>query len=384
MASTLLLPNVELNMEGVTVAAVAIKPGDRVEVGQIVATVETQKATVDITAEEAGFVHEVFVKAGQEVGEKAPVYSYADTPAGSAAPSAAGAAPAGAAAPADAARSAPRAAEAPAATPAVAGKVRAAPAARRLARDSAIPLADVPPTGPNGRVTSRDVEAFAAARPAAVQPAAAPSGTAASGDGWRPIPPLRAGIVAQMEAAARTIPLFALNRLVDVTPLARKEEGITLTHRLIACLGQALEAHPALLTTLDGGRLRTEEVAVAVAMDSRAGLVAPAVRQPHRLSLLEISATVKLLKARADAGQLARADLERAPFALSNLGMYGVDQFQPSVFAGQCAVLGTGRAVDGAGGRKVAWFTLACDHRAVDGAEAARFLQTLQDRIGAA
>ena len=187
-----------------------------------------------------------------------------------------------------------------------------------------------------------------------------------------------------MEAAARTIPLFALNRLVDVTPLARKEEGITLTHRLIACLGQALEAHPALLTTLDGGRLRTEEVAVAVAMDSRAGLVAPAVRQPQRLSLLEISATVKLLKARADAGQLARADLERAPFALSNLGMYGVDQFQPSVFAGQCAVLGTGRAVDGAGGRKVAWFTLACDHRAVDGAEAARFLQTLQDRIGAA
>ena len=115
MASTFLLPNVELNMEGVTVAAVAIKPGDRVEVGQIVATVETQKATVDITAEEAGFVHEVFVKAGQEVGEKAPVYSYADTPAGSAAPSAAGAAPAGAAAPADAARSAPRAAEAPAA-----------------------------------------------------------------------------------------------------------------------------------------------------------------------------------------------------------------------------------------------------------------------------
>ncbi len=374
MARTFLLPNVELNMEGVTVAAVAIRPGDRIEVGQIVATVETQKATVDIPAEEAGFVHEVFVKAGQEVGEKAPVYSYAD-------------APSGAATPADAPRSAPRVAEtpAPAAVVAgdVAGKVRAAPAARRLAKEQAIDLGDVPATGPNGRITSHDVRAFAAARPATA-PSAVPSGAAAAADDWRPIPPLRAGLVAQMEAAARTIPLFSLNRLVDVTPLARREEGITLTHRLIACLGAALEAHPTLLTTIDGGRIRTEEVAVAVAMDSRAGLVAPAVRQPQRLTLLEISATVKLLKARADAGQLQRADLERAPFALSNLGMYGVDQFQPSVFAGQCAVLGTGRAVDGAGGRKVAWFTLACDHRAVDGAEAARFLQTLQDRIGAA
>jgi len=373
---TFLLPNVELNMEGVTVPAVHIKPGDRVEAGQIVATVETQKATVDIAAEEAGFVQEVFVKPGQEVGEKAPVYSYADSPPGSSA------APAGA----------PAAAQATA-SPAVSagdvpGKVRAAPAARRLAKERAIDLGDVPATGPNGRITSCDVRAFAVARPTAAigQTSAVGPATSAAGvaEGFRPFPPLRAGLVAQMELAARTIPLFSLCRLVDVTPLARKEKGITLTHRLIACLGQALEAHPALLTTIDGGRIRAEEVAVAVAMDSLAGLVAPAVRQPQRRTLLEISATVKLLKARADAGQLQRADLERAPFALSNLGMYGVDQFQPSVFAGQCAVLGTGRATDSAAGRKVAWFTLACDHRAVDGAEAARFLETLQDRIGAA
>lgn len=382
---TFLLPNVELNMEGVAVSAVHIKPGERVEVGQIVATVETQKATVDINAEEAGFVHEVFVKSGQEVGEKAPVYSYSDGPPGAAA------SPAAAPAPSTALQqSHARWAEASACATAgdVPGKVRAAPAARRLAKEQAIDLASVSPTGPNGRVTSRDVEAVAAARPAAgsAPPSHAPlpvSATAGA-DGFRPFPPHRAAIIAQMEAAARTIPLFSLCRLVDVTPLARKQEGITLTHRLIACLGAALEAHPALLTTIDGGRIRSEEVAVAVAMDSRAGLVAPAVRQPQRLTLLEISATVKLLKARADAGQLQRADLERAPFALSNLGMYGVDQFQPSVFAGQCAVLGTGRATDSAAGRKVAWFTLACDHRAVDGAEAARFLETLQDRIGAA
>jgi len=379
---TFLLPNVELNMEGVTVPAVHIKPGDRVEVGQIVATVETQKATVDIAAEEAGFVHEVFVKAGQEVGEKAPVYSYADSPPGGPAEGGSSVAAAPAASEGSSAAAASSASAAPLAGD-VSGKVRAAPAARRLAKEQAIDLAQVPPSGPHGRITSRDVEAYGQARPAAAA-AASQAPAACAADGFRPFPPLRAGLVAQMELAARTIPLFSLCRLVDVTPLARKEEGITLTHRLIACLGEALEAHPSLLTTIDGGRIRTEDVAVAVAMDSRAGLVAPAVRQPQRLTLLEISATVKLLKARADAGQLQRADLERAPFALSNLGMYGIDQFQPSVFAGQCAVLGTGRATDAAAGRKVAWFTLACDHRAVDGAEAARFLQTLQDRIGAA
>jgi pyruvate dehydrogenase E2 component (dihydrolipoamide acetyltransferase) len=376
---TVLLPNVELNMEGVTVAAVHIKPGDRVEIGQVIAAVETQKATVDIHAEEAGFVREVFVKVGQEVGEKAPLCSIGDAP-----PGATPAPAAGPAAGVDARPGGPAAATPAAAAPAAArgdtpGKVRAAPAARRLAKEQSIALEEVPPTGPNGRVTSRDVEAFAAAS-SALAAAAGPGGA----EGWHAIPPLRAALVAQMEAAARTIPLFSLSRLVDVTPLARKEEGITLTHRLIACLGAALEAHPSLLTTIDGGRMRTEEVAVAIAMDSRSGLVAPAVRQPQRLSLQEISATVKLLKARADAGQLQRADLERAPFAVSNLGMYGVDQFQPSVFAGQCAVLGTGRATDAAAGHKVAWFTLACDHRAVDGAEAARFLQTLQDRIRAA
>lgn len=375
---TILLPNVELNMESVTVTDVFVKPGDRIEVGAALAAVETQKANIEVNAEEAGFVHEVFIAVGQEIGEKAPVCSLGDAP------------PAGGPVPApqtgDAAAPAPVAAAAPptpASAPAVevAGKVRASPVARKVARDLGISLADVPPTGPAGRIMRRDVEAFAqkpAARAGAADKPVRPAAPTLA-VGWTAFDPARGALIAQMETAARSIPMFSVSRLMDVTMLLRKQEGITMTHRLVACLGAALDQHRALLTTIEAGRYRIEEVAVAVAMDTKTGLLAPAVRNPHTLTLPQIADEVRLLKAMADGGRLKRADFERAPFALSNLGMFGVDQFQPFVFAGQCAVLGTGRATDAAAGRKVAWFTLTCDHRALDGAEAARFLQTLQD-----
>jgi len=369
---TVLLPNVELNMESVTVTDVFVKPGDRVEIGRALAAVETQKANIEVNAEEEGYVHEVFIAVGQEIGEKAPVCSLGDTPPGAApaAPSAPSAAPEPDAPPAGGITAPP-----PAGVSGE-GKVRASPVARKMARDRGLRLDEVPPTGPNGRIMRRDVEAFAGRTVSGAAAAAA-----AETGGWRAFDGARAGLVAQMEAAARTIPVFSLTRQMDVTPLLRKEEGITMTHRLVVCLGAALAEHRALLTTIEGGRFRLEEVSVAVAMDSKSGLVAPAVRGAHLARAGLVAAEVRALKARADEGRLKRADFERAPFALSNLGMAGIDQFQPSVFAGQCAVLGVGRATEGAAGRRVAWFTLACDHRAVDGAAAARFLQDLQERI---
>lgn len=369
---TVLLPNVELNMESVTVTDVFVKPGDRVEIGRALAAVETQKANIEVNAEEEGYVHEVFIAVGQEIGEKAPVCSLGDTPPGDA-PVAPSASSASSAAPQPDVPPAGGITAPPPAGVSVDGKVRASPVARKMARDRGLRLDEVPPTGPNGRIMRRDVEAFAGR---SISGAAA-----AETGGWRAFDGARAGLVAQMEAAARTIPVFSLTRRMDVTPLLRKEEGITMTHRLVVCLGAALAEHRALLTTIEGGRFRLEEVSVAVAMDSKSGLVAPAVRGASLARAGLVAAEVRALKARADEGRLKRADFERAPFALSNLGMAGIDQFQPSVFAGQCAVLGVGRATEGAAGRRVAWFTLACDHRAVDGAAAARFLQDLQERI---
>ncbi len=375
---TILLPNVELNMDQVTVTNVFVSPGDLVSEGQALGAVETQKANIEIPSPRAGFVHEVFIIEGQEIGEKAPVCSIgSESPLVQAkatdkqSPSSVTIAAI--------AESAPS-------TPIL--KVRASPVARKVAKSLGLELATISGTGPNGRITRTDVEDFhsqlpvaRAESPASTAPAPkTPVPGAPDGD-WQPFPQARAGIIAQMELAARTIPVFSVSREFDVTPLSRKQPGVTFTHRLILCLGRALADHPALRSSIEGNRFRVEEVSVALAMDTAAGLQAPAIRLPQDLSLPEISATVQLLKARGDAGQLKRADFERAPFALSNLGMLGVDVFQPSVFAGQAAVLGTGRAVDSAGGRKTAWFTLACDHRGVDGAEAARFLQSLQREI---
>jgi pyruvate dehydrogenase E2 component (dihydrolipoamide acetyltransferase) len=376
-------------MELVTVTNVFVKPGDHVAEGQALGAVETQKANVEINSPYAGFVHEVFISESQEIGEKAPVCTIGDQPRAASAAVSPVAPAAPVAAPAASIFAAPPviASAAPAAPSAAEGKVRASPVARKLAATLGLDLRQITGTGPAGRIKRGDVEEFQAR---ADVPAPAPDSAAAcallpvsTGGDWQPFPASRAGLIGQMEAAARTIPMFSISRQFDVTPLSRKVPGITFTHRLILCLGRALSAHRSLLTSIDGNRYRLEDVSVAVAMDTASGLLAPVVRNPQALTLPEIAATVQLLKARADAGQLKRADLDRAPFAISNLGMFGVDVFQPSVFAGQAAVLGTGRAVDAPGGRKTAWFTLACDHRAVDGAEAARFFQTLQKEIDA-
>lgn len=369
---TVLLPNVELNMESVTVTNVFVKPGDRVVEGQALGAVETQKANIEINSPYAGFVHEVFIAEGEEIGEKAPVCSI-----GAAAPGL----PVAGSPKTPEPKMTPQAILPPTVTmPVVEEKVRASPVARNVARSLGLDLRLIAGTGPSGRITRADVEAFhAKGSVAAPVSQARPVVEVPSGD-WQAFPPMRAALIAQMEAG-RNIPIFSVSRQFDVTALVRREPGVTFTHRLVSCLGHALAAHPALRTSMESGRFRIEEVSVAVAMDTATGLVAPAVRHPQNLTLAEVAATVQLLKARADAGQLKRVDYERAPFALSNLGMLGVDVFQPSVFQGQCAVLGTGRATDGAAGRKVAWFTLACDHRAADGAEAARFFQTLQQEI---
>jgi pyruvate dehydrogenase E2 component (dihydrolipoamide acetyltransferase) len=139
--------------------------------------------------------------------------------------------------------------------------------------------------------------------------------------------------------------------------------------------------HPALRTAVDSNRIRVDPVSVAIAMDSRHGLVAPVVRNADQLSLEQISVAIMELRARAEANSLQRAELTGCPFAISNLGMFGVDQFDAFVFHGQTAVLSVGRATDDAANRKSAWFGLAVDHRIVDGAEAARFLETLQQEI---
>ena len=195
-------------------------------------------------------------------------------------------------------------------------------------------------------------------------------------EGWKPLPALRIALNAQMLKSLAEIPQIHVTRQMDISSLTIKAEGITFTHRLVRAAAAALVKHPALRTIIEGNRVKTEPVSVAVAMDTPHGLVAPVVRGAENLSLNQIGEMIRDFRARAELNALRGEELRNGPFAITNLGMFGVDLFSAFVFHGQTAVLAVGRAADGK-----AWFNLAVDHRVVDGAEAARFLETLQKEI---
>ncbi len=350
MQKNILLPQVELTMESVQVIAWLVKVGDQVKADQPILEVESQKGVVEVPSSEAGIVRKLCVNKGDTIGEKALLCVLTDTAeepfedkVGQAS---------------CLSRSADAAEDRQNARPTLSTAVPAVPAARKLAKDLGIDLAVVKSTGPGGRITVQDVQAVGK-----------------QDTDWSSLPPSRLALIQQMEKSTE-IPKFSLVREMDVKPLLVKTEGITFTHRLIQAAARALVKHPALRTILNGDKIRVLPVSVAVAIESPHGLVATALRNADQLSLEQIAAQMKELRARAETGRSRREDLVDAPFAITNLGMFGVDLFAPLVFHGQTAVLAIGSAADGK-----AWFTLAADHRVVDGAEAARFLETLQHAI---
>jgi pyruvate dehydrogenase E2 component (dihydrolipoamide acetyltransferase) len=334
------LPQVELTMESATVTRWLVAEGDRVAAEQPLIEVETQKATSEVPSPAAGFVRRLCVKTGDVIAANAILCILtdgADEPIGTDAP------PAG---------------------------MKASPAARRVAKELGVNLTSLRGTGPDGRVTEQDVRAAASSQTSANDP-----------QEWKPLPPTRLALIDQMQRSLREIPQIHLQRQLDVTPLLAKSNGITFTHRLIVAAASALRHHPALRTVLSNNQIRVEPISVAFAMDSPHGLVAPVIRNADQLSLEQVVEAVTSLKQKAATNTLRREDLTAAPFAISNLGMYGVDLFNAFVFHGQTAVLSVGRAVPSASGAALAWFGLAVDHRVVDGAGAARYLQTLQTEI---
>jgi len=363
-----LLPQVELSMESVTVLRWLVEVNDRVKADQPILEVETQKATIDVPSPTEGYIRKLCVNANDEISEKALLCLLTDS---ADEPVTLGEdnEPSTAARPTDRGVSSETASESgPDASPSTApdkGSVRAAPAARRLAKELNIDLQLVTGTGPNGRITVEDVRA-----------AASPT----SNDDWTPLPATRVALIAQMQRSLAEIPQFHVARQIDVIPLAVKTPNVTFTHRLILAVGKALVQHPALRTVINNGKTKTLPVSVAVAMDTPHGLVAPVLRQADQMTLELISESVRKLRERAKSNALKRAELIDGPFAITNLGMLGVDFFSPFVFHGQTAVLAVGRATQDSE-PKTAWFSLAADHRVVDGAEAARFLQTLQQEI---
>jgi pyruvate dehydrogenase E2 component (dihydrolipoamide acetyltransferase) len=353
-------------MESVLISKWLVRVGDCVTTNQPILEVETQKATSEVYAPESGYVRRICVEEGQTVSEKSLLCiltNSADEPLQNVGGTRTGLK----------ADVQPRAHKRPGNGSESSGSVKASPAARRVSRELNIDISIVSGSGPGGRVTEEDVRRAAGASSDAL--------VESREDAWQLIPATRAALVAQMQRSLREIPQLHLQRLMDVTPLMVQSNQITFTHRLTHATAKSLVHHPALRTVFDENRTRLRPVSVAIAMDTAHGLVAPAVRNADTLSLEQLAAAIADLRRRAETNQLRRSELIDAPFAISNLGMFGVDQFNAFVFHGQTAVLSVGRAKETDQGQRFAWIGIAADHRVVDGSEAARFLQTLQTEI---
>jgi pyruvate dehydrogenase E2 component (dihydrolipoamide acetyltransferase) len=354
--------------------------GDEVTKGEPLMEVETDKVTVEIEAPADGVLASLRAPEGAEVpvGETVALIAAPgeDVPAnGSAAVPAAVEAPAPAAAAPTAVQEAPAAARRP----------LASPKARRLAAERGVDLDSLDGgSGPHGALVAADIPA---------------AGAAPAPPGGEDIPLSRIwSVMAERTTQSWTsAPHFYLLREVDAGRLAswrdvaakRLGRGVSVTDLLVRATAAALEAHPRLNAAWADGSVRlNNEINVGIAVAIEEGLVVPVIHGADRIGLESIAARREDVVSRAREGTLRPEDVERGTFTISNLGMFGIDAFNAVVNGPQAAILAVGRivdrvvAVDGSPAvRPIMALTLSCDHRVVDGARAAQFLDALATLI---
>ena len=306
--------------------------------------------------------------------------------------------------------------ETPAAPVARDGRLRISPRASRLAADAAIDPRTVTGTGPEGRIVERDVQAAVDARAATPVPAVAPSTPVVHAPAPAPVAPvapmavaptegeeeprtlsrMRRTIAARLTNSWQTTPHFTVTVAVDVTRVmalrAELKAGgntLTVTDFVLAATAQTLAEFPDVNSRTDGERLYPRRrVHLGVAVSVPAGLVVPVVRDADRMTILELHDRVAALAGAAREGTIAVDDLTGSTFTVSNLGMFGVEEFSAIINPGEAAILAVSSAVatplvvdGGIGIRQVMKLTLSADHRIVDGEMGARFLNGLRRRL---
>jgi pyruvate dehydrogenase E2 component (dihydrolipoamide acetyltransferase) len=422
MPVRILMPALSPTMTEGTLAKWHVKEGDEVSAGDVIAEIETDKATMEVEAVDEGRVGRLLVSEGTEgVAVNAPIALLLEE--GEDASALEGAA-AGAAKPAPApdkqeAASAPKAEPKPAAAPAPqarpaangqdGSRVFASPLARRMAQQSGVDLGGINGSGPHGRIVKRDIESAlgGGAPKAAPAPAAMPARAPISAEAQpfepafdlQPLSSMRKIIAQRLQLAKQTIPHFYLtvdcqiDALLDLRKrLNDKADGaykLSVNDLVIKICGLALRRVPAANAsyTDQGIKLyKTADISVAVAIDG--GLITPIIRDAANTGLEEISAAMKDLAARAREGKLKPEEYQGGSFSISNLGMYGITQFDAVINPPQGAILAIGageqRPVVRNGALAVATMmtcTLSCDHRVVDGAIGAEFLKVFKAMV---
>jgi len=425
--SEVVMPRLSDTMEEGEVARWLKNVGDPVKRGDVLAEIETDKATMDLEAFEDGILEQHLVEAGTVVPIGAPLAIIGDgsgakpaaakptgnesapeAPASDEAPDA-GEATAVAAGPASPSASA--AASTPPVAHQVEGRLRASPLARMVAHEHGLDIDDIVGTGPQGRVVRADVEeaiahgssstSSAALTPASGGPAAAGSvpavrPVAASADDEEiPISNIRK-VTARRLTESQAVPHFFLTAVVDAEKLiamraeanaALEAQGakLSLNDFLVAAAAIALREHPDANSSWGGDRLlRHAHVNIGIAVATDSGLLVPVVADADRLTLVQIAQSTAALAAKAREGKLAPADMSGGTFTISNLGMFGIDQFTAVINPPEAAILAVGAALPVPvlrNGELVEVpkmsVTLTVDHRVLDGATAAAFLRSL-------
>ncbi|MEY5038290.1 MAG: hypothetical protein RL472_1396 [Pseudomonadota bacterium] len=421
MAVEILMPALSPTMEEGTLAKWLVKEGDVVKAGQVLAEIETDKATMEFEAVDEGTVGKIVVAEGTAgVKVNTPIAVLIEE--GETLSDAPKAAPAVAPAPVAAAPVAVAPVTAAAAPVATGARVFASPLARRLAKEKGLDLTKVQGSGPHGRIVRADVEGAgsvvavttaapvtAAAAPAAAK-AAMPTGMAAEtvlkmyADREfveMPLDGMRRTIAARLTEAKQTIPHFYLRREVRLDALMAFREqlnkglearGVKLSVNdfIIKACAIALQAVPDANAVWAGDRilkLKPSDVAVAVAVEG--GLFTPVLRDADKKTMSALSAEMKDLATRAKTKKLAPHEYQGGSFAISNLGMMGIENFDAVINPPHGAILAVGAGVkkpvvlaDGSlGVATVMSMTLSVDHRVIDGALGAEFLKVVVESL---
>ena len=421
MEEVVLMPRLSDTMTEGVIAGWQKKVGDTVKKGEVLADIETDKATMELESYKDG----ILLYQGAQKGDKILVNDLLciigqqgmdidaivkGLKAGGAAPAAATSAPV-ASAPASVAASAPATVAAPAASAQVVneGRIFASPLAKKIAQEKGIDLKYVKGTGENGRITRTDLEEFAKANDgagkvnapaasgtsAAAAPVFIPSGTVSFVD--TPVSQMRKVIAKRLSESLFTAPHFYLTMKINMDAAIKARTllnenattKISFNDMIVKATALSLKQHPKVNSSWMGDFIRENHhvnIGIAVAVDE--GLLVPVLRFADSLSLSQISGNVKEFAKKAKDKKLQPADWEGSTFTISNLGMFGIDSFTAIINPPDACILAVGgiaqepvvkngQVVPG----NVMNVTLSCDHRVVDGATGAAFLQTLKSLL---
>jgi pyruvate dehydrogenase E2 component (dihydrolipoamide acetyltransferase) len=391
MPFTVTMPKLSPTMEAGTIAKWHKKEGDLVQAGDVLLEVSTDKATVEHSALDAGYLRKILVVEGSDASVNQPIAVFTEDPKESIenykpegvvekAPvvSAPQAAPVKAQA---------QAAPVKATQAARAERIIASPLARKLAQERGIELSQIAGSGPRGRIIAKDLEKKAAVK-------ALPLGKPGEYEEI-PLNQVRKVISQRLQEAKSTIPHFYVTLDIDAEPLMQfrtqlEKTGLKVSFNdcIVKACSLALREHPVVNSGFNAAAqtiLRFKSIDISVAVSVEDGLITPIIFQADQKSLAEISQEIRALAKKAKEGKLAPQEFQGGSFTVSNLGMFGVSHFQAILNPPQAAILAVGAIQEQPVVRDgkvipghVLHLTISSDHRVVDGVAAAQFLKTLQ------